>query len=268
LEHRRRQSQRREEEPLARRVNVGDTERAVSIAAGAIIGLLGLGRRSVPGLITATVGGGLIYRGVTGYCPLCDRLGIDTAHDQGQTQEQITERGIQIEQALQINRSPEELYQFWRNFQNLPRIMSYLESVRVIDERRSHWVAKAPRIAGGKVKWDAEITRDEPSSRIAWRSLPGSDIDTAGEIRFSRAMGDRGTDVHVFMSYVPPAGKLGHWIASMLGENPRRVVREDLRNFKRVMELGEILTIVGQPHGTCAGQGKRYTESDWKPLYR
>jgi len=244
----------------------------VSVAAGAILGLLGISRRSVPGMLIAGVGGALIYRGISGYCPLCAQLGIDTAHPSGDeldtTEREINERGIHIAQSFLINRSPEELYQFWRNFENLPRIMSYLESVRTIDQRRSHWVAKAPRLAGGKVEWDAEITRDEPNSLIAWRSLPGSDIDTAGDIRFQRAMGDRGTQVNVSMRYVPPAGKLGHWISSMLGENPKRVVREDLRNFKRIMEIGELPTIIGQPHGTCTGQGTRYTESDWKPLYR
>ena len=69
------------------------------------------------------------------------------------------------------------------------------------------------------------------------------------------------------MSYVPPAGRLGNFIAKMVGENPRRIIREDLRNFKRLMELGEILTIIGQSHGTCTGQGKRYTESAWRPLF-
>ena len=69
-------------------------------------------------------------------------------------------------------------------------------------------------------------------------------------------MGDRGTEVHVFIDYVPPAGRLGHWVASLLGQNPRRVVREDLRNFKRIMEIGEIPTIIGQPHGTCTRPGR------------
>jgi len=184
FEQRQRQFERWEEQPSSdqRQKNVGDSERAVSVAAGAILGLLGISRRSVPGMLIAGVGGALIYRRISGYCPLCAQLGIDSAHPSGDeldtTEREINERGIQIAQSFLINRSPEELYQFWRNFENLPRIMSYLESVRTIDQRRSHWVAKAPRLAGGKVEWDAEITRDEPNSLIAWRSLPGSDIDT------------------------------------------------------------------------------------------
>jgi uncharacterized membrane protein len=240
----------------------------VSLAAGSILSLYGLSRGSLAGLLVAGVGGALAYRGITGHCPAYEKLGMNTANDGGgNPEEAIAERGIHVEQAMLINRPAEQLYSFWRNFENLPRIMTHLESVRVQDERHSHWVAKA-QIAGGKqFEWDAEVTHDEPNKVIGWRSLPGADIDNTGQIRFSPALGDRGTEVHVFIDYVPPAGRLGHWIASMLGENPRRVVREDLRNFKRIMELGEIPTIIGQPHGTCTGRGRPYTESQWKPLF-
>jgi len=252
-------------------VNVGQGERAVSVAAGSILALLGLSRRSLPGVLVGAVGGAMVYRGVTGHCHAYEALGLDTSraglNDGSRRDEQIARRGVEIAQAFLINKPARELYDFWRNFENLPRIMSHLEWVTVTDDKRSHWVAKAPRLAGGKVEWDAEITTDEPGSRIAWRSMPGADVDNAGEIRFGPGLGDRGTEVHVSMKYVPPAGKLGHLIASMLGENPKRVIREDLRNFKRIMELGELPTIIGQSHGTCTGQGKRYTESDWRPMF-
>jgi uncharacterized membrane protein len=247
--------------------NVGDSERAVSVAAGAVVALSGISRGTLPGLLMAGVGGMLIHRGVTGRCAAYTSLGINTAQE-GSTEEEIAHRGVHVEQALCINKPADELYRFWRDFENLPRIMNHLESVRVTDQRTSHWVAKAPRIAGGSVEWDAEITTDEPNARIAWRSLAGSQVDTAGEIRFSKALGDRGTEVHISMSYVPPGGKLGHWLSAMLGQNPNRMIREDLRNFKRLMEVGEILTIIGQPHGTCTGEGKAYSESEWKPLFR
>jgi len=256
----RQQQQRRSEQ------NVGDMERAVSVAAGSIVALLGLSRGSLPGLLGIAVGGSLIYRGATGHCHMYEALGINTANeDQGQWQsarqaeEEISERGIHIEQAFLINKPADELYQFWRNFENLPRIMTHLESVHTTDNGRSHWVAKTNRITG-KVEWDAETTADEPNSRIAWRSLPGSEIDTTGEIRFAKGMGDRGTEVHVTMSYVPPAGRVGHWIATLFGSSPRTLIREDLRNFKRIMEVGEIITTAGQPRGTCTGQGKYQSE--------
>jgi uncharacterized membrane protein len=252
-----------EQQQSQQEMNVGQNERTVSVAAGAILAAMGLARRSIPGMLIAGVGGALVYRGVTGRCPMYESMGLDTAHPKsadGDVEEEIDERGIHVEQAYLINKSAEELYQFWRNFENLPRIMTHLQSVKVLDDRRSHWVATAPRIIGGKVEWDAEITSDEPNSRIAWRSMPGSEVDHIGEIRFSKAMGDRGTEVHVSMEYVPPAGKLGHWIATLFGESPRRKMRDDLRNFKRLMETGEIPTIIGQPHGTCTGEGEYYKE--------
>jgi uncharacterized membrane protein len=243
-------------------VNVGSAERSVSIAAGAILALLGIARRGVPGLLSGGVGAAMLYRGVSGHCHMYGALGLDTARPERSgrsAQADIAERGIHVEQAFLINRSSEDLYGYWRNFENLPSIMTHLQSVQVLDERRSHWVATAPRIAGGKVEWDAEITQDEPNARIAWRSLPGSAVDCIGEIRFSQALGDRGTEVHVTMGYVPPAGRLGHWVAKLFGEAPRRQMHDDLRSFKRLMETGEIPTVVGQPRGTCTGRGKRET---------
>jgi len=241
-----------------RRINVGENERAVSVAAGAILALQGLSRGSIVGLLTAGVGGMFIYRGIAGHCGLYEKMGLDTAHSgEGMEEREISEQGIHVEQAMLINKPAEELYRYWRDFNNLPAIMTHLISVQVQDDRRSHWVAKAPKIAGGQVEWDAQITADEPNLLIGWRSLPGSQVDHIGQIRFEKALGDRGTNVHVFMDYVPPAGKLGHWVATLFGEAPGRQMRDDLRSFKRIMETGEILTTIGQPRGTCTGEGKR-----------
>jgi uncharacterized membrane protein len=135
-----------------------------------------------------------------------------------------------------------------------------LKSVQVLSDGRSHWVAKAPSIIGGQVEWDAEITADEPSSKIAWRALPGGDVEHTGSIQFSRAPGDRGTKVRIDLEYQPPAGQIGRWVAKIFGEEPDQQIRDDLRNFKRMMEIGEVLTTIGQPKGTCTGNGTRYTE--------
>lgn len=238
--------------------NVGQMERIVTGAAGAILAVFGLARRSVPGVLIAGIGGALLYRGASGRCPIYSALDIDMAHpDAAQDVEaHLDEHGIHVEQAFQIDRPAAELYAFWRNFENLPRIMTHLKSVKVIDDRRSHWEASAPAIAGGSVTWEAEITHDQTGEIIGWQSLPGSQVECRGAIRFSKALGDRGTEVHVFMDYLPPAGKAGHWLATLFGKAPRRQMREDLRNFKRIMELGELPKVEGQPRGTCMGQGK------------
>jgi uncharacterized membrane protein len=139
------------------------------------------------------------------------------------------------------------VYRFWRDFRNLPQIMTHLESVAVLDERRSHWTAQGP--AGRLVEWDAETVEDRPNERISWRSLPGSDVANSGTVRFRAAPGDRGTEVHLEMNYAPPGGELGSLVARLFGQEPSQQVQADLRKLKQVLETGEVTrsaaTVVG-----------------------
>ncbi len=231
-------------------VNVSSNERIVSFAAGAILALLGVGRRDWKGLLIGGVGSGLMLRGATGRCPVSRALGVDTASDEAKS---VSKSGIHVVETFLINKQPEELYAFWRELENLPTIMTHLKSVKRLDDRRSHWIAKAPSLVGGEVEWDAETVADEPNSRLQWRSLPGAIVAHQGSIRFTRAAGDRGTAVRVALDYAPPGGQIGRWAAKLFGEEPEQQIREDLRNFKRIMETGEIPTIAGQPRGTCIG---------------
>ena len=116
-------------------------------------------------------------------------------------------KGIRIEKSVTINATPEQLYAFWRNFENLPRFMDHLERVEIRDDKRSQWVAKGP--AGMKVDWEAEIINEIPNELIAWRSIDNSEVDHAGSVHFEPAPDGRGTTVRVLMRYDPPAGKLG-----------------------------------------------------------
>ena len=152
-----------------------------------------------------------------------------------------------VVRTVTVNLPRPEVYAFWRDFENFPRFMKHLESVTVLNEQRSHWVAKAP--AGSTVEWDAEITADEPNSHIAWHSIGEADVDNAGSVHFSDAPGNRGTEVLVQLSYDAPAGTLGKMVAKMFGEEPGQQVREDLRRFKALAETGVIPTIIGQPTG-------------------
>ena len=240
-------------------INVGSTERSWSTYGGAALVALGLAKGRLGGLTLAALGGGLIYRGVTGHCPMYSQLGKSTVSeaDDAAEPEEYFRRGIHVARAVSVQKPRAELYRFWRQLENLPQFMYYLERVERIDDRRSHWVAKGP--AGVRVEWDAEIINDVPDELIAWRSLGGSEVDTAGSVRFVDAPGDRGTEVHVVMDYIPPPGRLGHAIAKLFGRDPHFEVGEDLRNFKRIMETGDIPTVTGQPRGTCTGQGERQT---------
>jgi uncharacterized membrane protein len=153
-----------------------------------------------------------------------------------------------LNKSIIVNGSPEELYQFWRDFENLPRFMHHLESVRMTGKGRSHWVAKAP--AGATVEWDAEVTEDRPGELIAWRSLEGADVYNTGSVRFEEAPGGRGTIVRVEIDYNPPGGVVGEWVAKLFGEEPEQQVSADLRRFKQVIETGEVVVSDATLRGT------------------
>lgn len=145
--------------------------------------------------------------------------------------------GDRIVHAVTVNRPPDELYRFWRDLENLPRVMPHLESVDARGGTTSHWVAKGPM--GSRVEWDAEITDDRPNEAVAWRSVEGSQVHNEGVVRFSSAPGGRGTEVTVEMRYEPPGGPIGSAVAAVTGEEPRQQVADALRRFKQVMETGE-----------------------------
>jgi uncharacterized membrane protein len=189
---------------------------------------------------TAAVAGVTVLDFITGQQLSKSGNGSATRFGGGRlTQPGRTTSGIHVIQAITINRPLNEVYGFWHNFENLPRFMAHLESVEVLDDRRSRWTAKAP--AGTSVQWVAEIMEDRPKELIAWRSLPDAAVPNSGTVRFREAPGNRGTEVLVELRYDPPAGKLGALIAKLFGEEPEQQVKGDLRRFKQVMEIGEIV---------------------------
>jgi len=243
---------REESEGLASDVNVGATERLISGIGGAAFLTYGLSRGTWGGAALALLGGALLYRGATGHCSLYEALGVDTSDSKDWLAAGDVHRGVKVRRSFTIHRSPEECYRSWRNLENLPRFMTHLISVQAVDERRSHWVAKAPA-PWGQVEWDAEIIQDTPNELISWRSLRDADVDNAGSVRFRPAPGGRGTEMTVELNYEPPAGRLGITIARLFGEEPRQQIEDDLRKFKQIMETGEIATVAGQP--SCRESG-------------
>ena len=142
-----------------------------------------------------------------------------------------------------INKPAEELYRFWRNFENLPRFMNHLQSVEILDDKRSHWITKAP--LGNSVQWDAEITDEQENQFIAWRSLPGADVNNTGSVEFYRKSGGDITEVKVRMEYNPPGGMVGAVVATIFGESPDRQLEEDLWRFKQEVETGAMTSTKG-----------------------
>ena len=231
--------------------NVGKAERKISAIGGAAIVLLGLRQRSLGGLLVAGAGAAMIHRAATGQCSLYKKLGISTAdtHGEAPTPTDYFEKGIHVEHSFTINRSAADLFQYWRDFKNLPTFMTHLKSVEDSGNGKSHWVASAP--AGRTVEWDAKVINEEQDKLIAWKSLGGADIDHAGSVRFVPAHGDRGTIVKVVLDYIPPAGKIGSLIAKLFGEEPGQQIKDDLRRFKQLMESGETAVVDQRVRGNA-----------------
>ena len=215
---------------------VSDKERWASIVGGSAMVLMGLQQRSLRGVLTAIAGGSLAYHGATADKSLQEKV-IDATG---------INKAIRVEKTVTINKSAEELYNYWHNFENLPTFMKHVKSVQVLDMRRSHWVANAP--LGQTIEWNADIINDQPNQLIAWASEEGAEIDNSGFVRFQPA-GDRGTEVKVVMEYNVPGGMLTAAIAKLFGEEPEQQIGDELRRFKQLMETGEIATIEGQSRG-------------------
>lgn len=224
------------------RVNVGLIERILSAAAGAALAAYGLKRSSAAGIGLAAAGSALLFRGVTGFCPVNESIGRDSSDPDRQ------KRGIEIRTSLTVGKPRNEVYAYWRKLENLPLFMEHLADVRQVDERRSEWSAPIPK-TGAYLDWRAEIEAEEENSRLAWRSVEGSQIHNAGEVRFEDAPGGRGTMLHVRITYEPPAGAVGAAASRLVNPAFEQMVKEDVRRFKRIMETGEIPTTEGQPSG-------------------
>jgi uncharacterized membrane protein len=212
----------------------GQPRRWVSVLGAAALAAWGAGRlakgRRPTGTLLAAAGGGLLWH----------------ARANGTRSRLGGARGTVVEQAVSINRPPRELYEFWRDLEQLPRVIPQLRAVRTLDGRRSQWVANG---RGRYTIWTAEIINDIPHRLIAWRTLDGSKVACAGSVRFESGSPGRGTTVRVKFQYDLPAGRLGAAVARAFGDAPEQVVREGLRRFKQLMETGEIATTDGQPRG-------------------
>jgi uncharacterized membrane protein len=224
-----------EHEGFTRRArHTGGLERWGLLAAGGAMIVYGLTRRSTTGAWMAAAGAPLVYRGVAGRNAWRFGMSTDTKVALGGP------RGTHVRESVRIERAVDELYRFWRRFENLPRFMSNLEQVVDRGDGRSHWVAKGP--GGMQVEWDAEIVNDIQDKLISWRSLPGSEVVTAGSVQFRPVRGGRSTQISVRLQYEPPAGKMGSAVASLFGREPSQTIREDLRRLKQILEAGEVPT--------------------------
>lgn len=218
--------------------NVGKSERAVSATIGGLLVASAIKKRGVGGLALALVGAELMRRGATGHCMLYDAIGFSSVDREGDDFRSAAatvnaRRAIKVEQWITIGRPAHELYQFWRDFTNLPRILDDIESVTDAGDGRSHWVAVA---GGARIQWDAEMVNDVPGELIAWKTVGHPDVAHAGSVHFKQTPSGRETIVRLVMDYEPPGGRLSAVAAKLIGESPDQKIRADLVRLKELLE--------------------------------
>ena len=232
--------------PTAHRASIGALERVAALTTATAVVAYGLSRRNLPGVCLAAAATPLAYRGLSGEWP---RVGHDHS-SRGITRAALGgRRGVHVRESIRLEKPIDEVYRFWRNLENLPQFMNYLDAVIDLGNGRSRWVAKGP--AGTHVKWEAEIINEVENQVIGWQSLPGGDVTTAGSVNFDTARRGRSTQVSVHFQYTPPAGRAGVLIATVFGREPSQTVREDLRRLKQLLEAGEF------PHATSPDETRK-----------
>ncbi|WP_341836496.1 YgaP-like transmembrane domain [Chitinophaga pollutisoli] len=239
-------------------VNVGNMERVLSAAAGAVLvwkALMNPGARALKG----AAGAYLLYRAISGNCPLYTAAGKQRLPD--------PVRNINIRSTITVNKPREVVYAFWRKLENLPLFMKHLQSVEERDGGQSHWVAQFPGFPA-ILSWDAEIVKEEDGTFLGWNSLPGSVLDNAGKVEF-RDAGDGQTEIQAVITYRAPLGPAGESVARLFTPMFRDMLREELLSFAYFMETGNLPVESSQPgrrnrqktHFTKPASGGK--ESEW-----
>lgn len=213
----------------AEKRNVGTNERLVSIVAGILLSIYASRRRTAfPLLVPA---GYLIYRGATGYCLVNQFTGRNTT---GRV------RPFTFKKTIKISRDRSDVYYYWRNLENLPTIMKHISKVQKLSDKQYHWEVM---FSDKRFTWDAVITEEIPDHKISWQSLESADISNSGTVEFMDVpgnTGNSGTLVKVTINYVPSETESGRVVAGFLNPIFKKVVKEDLKDFKRKLESGEI----------------------------
>lgn len=207
--------------------NVGTIERILMVAAGGYLLYNGLSGKN-KSVAQSIAGGTMLARGISGYCPVYDAVGKGG---------KMKSSNVNIRTSVSINKPVNEVYDFWRNLENLPKFMQHLETVAEKDKVTSHWTATGPG-GVGKLSWDAHILMDERGKMLSWHSLPDSTVDNAGKVVF-KDNGYGGTDLDVTISYHAPLGVAGEVAAKLLNPFFEKMVKSDIQSLKTYMEMGE-----------------------------
>jgi uncharacterized membrane protein len=231
-------------------VNVGTLERVGSATLGVLLMANGLKRRSLGGTALAIAGGDLLYRGFSGHCHVYETIGLSTA-----------EKGsgadlLKVQQSITINKTPEELYQAWRNPAILAAVMKHFAEVTNLDQDRTHWVINNP--FGQKLEWDAYVVEDRPSEFLRWQSSIGAKWPNEGSVSFRPGPSEWGAEVTLLLRFDPPGADLTGAVLKRLNFVPRTLAHKALARFKSLMETGEIPTLEKNPNARTGDTANAY----------
>ncbi|HEX8907519.1 MAG TPA: SRPBCC family protein [Longimicrobiaceae bacterium] len=237
---------------LGQQVNVGRNERIASVVGGAGLGLLAARQKGIGGALLGLAGAWLIARGASGHCFVYDAMDVDTSDEPSPSRGPITaaenEPGVSVNASITVNRTPDEAYAAWRDFEQAPRYMDRITRVEILDPTRSRWTATGPM--GRSWTWESQVVEDVAGELIAWESLPGAELPNRGWVQFLPAGGDgRQTEVRYFVEFDPPGGIIGDAIASVFHDAPKEMIRGDLRRFRQMVESAETTTATAQSSG-------------------
>jgi uncharacterized membrane protein len=210
--------------------NVSNFERGLSIGVGALLvysAFKNFRKTPVRSVLRAGLGAAMVVRGASGNCPVYSSMHVDGTKSST----------VNMQTTFVVNRKRDEVYAAWRNLSSLPKFMKHLKTVTETGPTTSHWEAKIPEASPVAISWNAEIVKDEPGQLLSWRSLPGSTVDNAGKVEFRDALGHQGTEIKVTIVYRPPAGNLGTGVAKLLNPVFKRMVQQDVLNFKQYIDV-------------------------------
>lgn len=218
--------------------NISSNERLISLGASLLLTYFGARSFKKGGFGLLFPAGYLLYRGVSGYCPVNELIKRNRAEGA---------EPFEFSKAITIKRNKDEVYDYWRDLENLPNILKHVERVEKISEDRYLWTAN---FYGQRFDWEAEITEDTPGERISWQTTGDSDVENYGTVLFTDSAKDRGTDLIITLGYKPANSELGRKVAKIFNPVFKEKVKHDLRSFKRFMETSEMPVTNLQREGT------------------
>ena len=142
-------------------------------------------------------------------------------------------RTFSLRLTTEIGRPVADVFAFFKNFENYPRVLHGLRSVVDYDDGRSHWEAYSP--SGEIIQWSAVVTKYVPNSVIAIESVAGGDVEASTTMRFV-PLGPSRTRLEFEANFRPLHTRLHDAISAIVGPPAVTRVRADIERARFYLE--------------------------------